>query len=122
MTKRRYKTKWHRYCTVLGVILVALGGLLMLLYGVTAFLEQTIPNSFFLASYIILDENIEYFWSIVSIIVGIVLIIMTIKNDFHAKETLNWIVVAFLLAILGGTMGGLITLGGALIYIIMYIL
>jgi hypothetical protein len=107
---------------MLGVLLVALGGLLMLLYGVTSFLDQTVPNPFFLTSYISIEENIQYFWSIVSIIVGIVLIVITIRNDIHAKETLSWIVIAFLLAILGGTMGGLITLGGALIYLIMYLL
>ncbi|PWI47973.1 hypothetical protein CEE45_08720 [Candidatus Heimdallarchaeota archaeon B3_Heim] len=122
MTKRRYKSKWHRYCTVLGVILVALGGLLMLLYGVTSFIDQSIHNPFFLASYITLDVNIQFLWSIISIIVGVLLIIITIRHDIHAKETMNWIIIAFLLAILGGTLGGLVTLGGALIYIIMYFL
>ncbi len=122
MTKRRYKTQWHRYCTVLGVILVALGGFLMLLYGVTSLLNETLPSPFFLASYISLNEDIQYIWSIVPIIVGVVLIVMTVRNDMHAKETLNWMIIAFLLAVLGGTMGGLITFGGALIYIIMYFL
>ena len=122
MTKRRYKTKWHRYSTVIGVLLVILGGLLMLIYGVTSFIDQTVPNPFPLATYVTLDESIQFLWSIISIIVGVLLIIVSIKYDIHAKETLNWMIIAFLLAILGGTMGGLITLGGALIYIIMYFL
>ena len=96
MTQRRYKTKWHRYCTVLGVLLIVLGGLLMLLYGVVSFIEQTVPNPFFLDSYITVDANIRFLWSILSIIVGGVLIVFTIKHDIHAKETLNWIIIVFL--------------------------
>ncbi|MHA2107339.1 MAG: hypothetical protein ACW99R_06535 [Candidatus Hodarchaeales archaeon] len=122
MTKRRYKTKWHRYTSVIGVLLVVLGGLLMLLYGVASFIDQTIPNPFPLATYVALDESIQFLWSVVSIIVGVLLIVFTIRYNIHAKETLNWTIIAFLLAILGGTMGGLITLGGALIYIIVYFL
>jgi hypothetical protein len=118
MTRRRYKTKWHRYCTILAVILVAFGGLFMLLFGVTAFLNQTIPNPFFLASYFSLGADLEFLWSIVSILVGIIIFLTAVKQKPHINETRGWMMIALLLGILGGTLGGLITFGGSLIYFI----
>ena len=122
MTRHRYKTKWHRYCTILAVILVALGGLIMLLYGVSAFLNQSVPNPFFLASYISLGADLEFLWSIVSILVGIFILLTTVKQKPHQQETRGWMMIALLLGILGGTLGGLITFGGTLIYFIMLFL
>ncbi len=122
MTHRRYKTKWHRYCTILAVILVALGGLIMLLYGVIAFLNQNIPDPFFLASYIALGADLQFLWSIVSILVGVIILITTAKQKPHVQETRGWMMIALLLGILGGTLGGLITFGGGLIYFIIYYL
>ncbi len=118
MTRRKYKTKWHRYCTILAVILVAIGGLLMLLYGVTAFLNQSVPDPFFLATYISLGTDLQFLWSIVSILVGIIVLITTVKQKSHDQETHGWMMIALLLGILGGTLGGLIVFGGSLIYFI----
>jgi len=118
MTRRKYKTKWHRYCTILAVILVAIGGLLMLLYGVTAFLNQSVPDPFFLATYISLGTDLRFLWSIVSILVGIIVLITTVKQKSHVQETRGWMMIALLLGILGGTLGGLIVFGGSLIYFI----
>ena len=118
MTRRKYKTKWHRYCTILAVILVAIGGLLMLLYGVTAFLSQSVPDPFFLATYISLGTDLQFLWSIVSILVGIIVLITTVKQKSHVQETRGWMMIALLLGILGGTLGGLIVFGGSLIYFI----
>ena len=118
MTRRKYKTKWHRYCTILAVILVAIGGLLMLLYGVTAFLNQSVPDPFFLATYISLGTDLQILWSIVSILVGIIVLITTVKQKSHVQETRGWMMIALLLGILGGTLGGLIVFGGSLIYFI----
>ena len=118
MTRRKYKTKWHRYCTILSVILVALGGLLMLLYGVTALLNQSVPDPFFLATYISLGTDLQFLWSIVSILVGIIILITTVKQKPYIQETRGWMIIALLLGILGGTLGGLITFGGSLIYFI----
>jgi hypothetical protein len=122
MTRRSYKTKWHRYCTILAVILVALGGLIMLLYGVIAFLGQNVPDPFFLATYIDLGGNLQFLWSVVSILVGVIILITTVKQKPHVQETREWMMVALLLGILGGTLGGLIAFGGGLIYFIMYFL
>ncbi len=118
MTRRKYKTKWHRYCTILAVILVAIGGLLMLLYGVTAFLNQSVPDPFFLATYISLGTDLQFLWSIVSILVGIIVLITTVKQKSHVQETRGWMMIALLLGILGGTLGGLVVFGGSLIYFI----
>ena len=118
MTRRKYKTKWHRYCTILAVILVAIGGLLMLLYGVTAFLNQSVPDPFFLATYISLGTDLQILWSIVSILVGIIVLMTTVKQKSHVQETRGWMMIALLLGILGGTLGGLIVFGGSLIYFI----
>ena len=118
MTRRKYKTKWHRYCTILAVILVAIGGLLMLLYGVTAFLNQSVPDPFFLATYISLGTDLQILWSIVSILVGIIVLMTTVKQKSHVQETRGWMMIALLLGILGGTLGGLIIFGGSLIYFV----
>jgi len=122
MTRRKFKTKWHRYCTNLAVILVTLGGLLMLLYGVSAFLSQSVPNPFFLATYFSLGTDLQFLWSIVSILVGVIILITTVKQKPHIQETRGWMMINLLLGILGGTLGGLITFGGSLIYFIIYFL
>ena len=122
MTQRKYKTKWHRYCTTLGVIITALGGLFMLLYGTVALINQNIPDPFFLAVYLSLSSDFQFLFSIITIIMGILILGITIKQNPHQKETITWMVVALLLGIVGGTLGGLITLGGTLIYIIFYFL
>jgi len=118
MTRRKFKTKWHRYCTILSVVLVALGGLFMLLYGATAFFNRSVPDPFFLAAYISLGIDLQFLWSIVSILVGIIILITTVKKKPHFQETRSWMMIALLLGILGGTLGGLITFGGSLIYFI----
>ena len=122
MTKRRYRTKWHRYCAVIGVILTALGGLIMLLYGVIGIVEQTIPTPFLLSSYLTLNDELTFLLNLVPIIIGIFILTITARKNVHEKETAKWLVVAFLLAVLGGTLGGLITFGGILIYFIAYFL
>jgi hypothetical protein len=122
MTQRKYKTKWHRYCSTLGTIITALGGLFMLLYGTVALVNQNIPDPFFLATYLSLTPDLQFLFSIISIIMGILILGITIKQNPHQKETMTWMVLALLLGIVGGTLGGLITLGGTLIYIIFYFL
>jgi hypothetical protein len=122
MTQRRYKTKWHRYGSSLGTIITALGGLFMLLYGTVALVNQNIPDPFFLASYLSLTADLQFLFSIISIIMGVLILVITIKQNPHQKETMTWMVIALLLGIVGGTIGGLITLGGTLIYIIFYFL
>lgn len=122
MTQRKYKTKWHRYCTVIGVVITALGGLFMLLYGIVALLEKNIPNPFFLAIYIPLNTDIQFIFSFVSIVTGALILVITAKHNPHTKETMTWMIFALLLGVAGGTLGGLITFGGALIYIIIYFL
>lgn len=122
MTKRTYKTKWHRYCTVIGVIIVALGGLFMLLYGVVALMEQNAPTPFLLATYFSLSIEFQFIYSLISVGTGALILVITAKNNPHMKETQTWMVVAFLLGIIGGTLGGLMILGGVLIYFIVAII
>ncbi len=120
--KRRYKTKWHRYCTIIGVLLVAIGGIFMILLGTEAFLRQAAPETYFLSNFITLDDNISFLLSIVTIICGIGILIATVHQKPHSEETIVWIIIAALLAIIGGTLGGLVVFGGALIYLIFYFL
>jgi hypothetical protein len=122
MTQRKYKTKWHRYCSTIGHIITALGGLFMLFYGAVALINQNIPDPFFLASFIQLESSFLFLFSIISIILGILILVISIKQNPHQKETMTWMVLALLLGVVGGTLGGLITLGGTLIYIIFYFL
>jgi hypothetical protein len=120
--RRRYKTKWHRYGTVIGVLLVAIGGIFMILLGVEAFLRQAAPETYFLSNFITLNENISFLLSIITIICGIAILIATVHQKPHSEDTVIWIIVAAILAIIGGTLGGLVVFGGALIYTIFYLL
>ncbi|MHA1969117.1 MAG: hypothetical protein ACW964_15125 [Candidatus Hodarchaeales archaeon] len=118
--QRRYKTQWHRYGTIIGVLLVALGGLFMIIVGIEAFLRQAVPDTFFLSNYITLDENLSFLLSLVTIVCGIAILVITVHQKPHSQETVVWVILAAVLAIIGGTLGGLITFGGALIYAIFY--
>ena len=118
--QRRYKTQWHRYGTIIGVLLVALGGLFMIIVGIEAFLRQAAPETFFLSNYIPLDANFSFLLSIVTIVCGISILVITVHQKPHSQETMVWIILTAVLAIIGGTLGGLITFGGALIYAIFY--
>lgn len=118
--QRRYKTQWHRYGTIIGVLLVTLGGLFMIIVGIEAFLRQAAPDTFFLSNYINLDANLSFLLSIVTIVSGIAILIITVHQKPHSQETMVWIILTAVLAVIGGTLGGLITFGGALIYAIFY--
>jgi len=123
MAKRRYKTKWHRYGTIIGVLLVAIGGVIMILLGVTDLLNQSTGSAFlFVANFVHLPAEFSFLWSILTIICGIVILVFSVQQKPHEQDTLAWIVVAALLGILGGTLGGLIVFGGALIYFLLYFL
>ena len=118
--QRRFKTQWHRYGTVIGVLLVAIGGLFMIILGVEAFLRHGIPETFFLSNYITLNEDLSFLLSLVTIVCGIAILVITVHQKPHSKETVVWVILSAVLAIIGGTLGGLITFGGALIYTIFY--
>lgn len=122
MTRRRYKSKWHRYGSVISVLLVALGGLFMILYGVIGLLNQSAPETYFLTNYIDLPPEFMIFFSIVSIIAGIGILIVSVQQKPHEKKTATWMVIAAILGVLGGTIGGLIVFGGVLIYFILYLI
>jgi hypothetical protein len=94
----------------------------MLLYGVIGIVEGTIPSPFLLSSYLTLNDDLSFLLNLVPIIVGVFLLTITARKNVHEKETAKWLVIAFLLAILGGTLGGLIAFGGILIYFIAYFL
>jgi hypothetical protein len=94
----------------------------MLLYGVIGLVEQTTPTPFLLISYISLNNDLDFLLNLVSILAGLIILVTTARKNPHEKETAKWLVVAFLLAILGGTLGGLISFGGILIYFIAYFL
>jgi len=122
LTRRRYKSKWHRYGSVISVLLVALGGLFMILYGVIGLLNQSAPETYFLTNYIDLPPEFMIFFSIVSIIAGIGILIVSVQQKPHEKKTATWMVIAAILGVLGGTIGGLIVFGGVLIYFILYLI
>jgi RsiW-degrading membrane proteinase PrsW (M82 family) len=122
MTRRRYKTKWHRYGTVIAVIFAALGGLLQILFGIESLLGQKIPPYFLIGSLLQLPSELALFYGIVPIACGIVVLAIVIKRQPQKNEELVWMVITALVGILGGTLGGLIILGAIFIYIILYYL
>ena len=123
MTKRRYKTKWHRYGTIIGVLLVAIGGVIMILLGVTDLLNQSTESTFlFVTNFVQLPAELSFLWNVLTIICGIVILVFSVQQKPHEQDTSAWIIIAALLGILGGTLGGLIVFGGALIYFLLYLL
>ncbi len=122
MPKRRYKTQWHRYCTIIGVLIVAVGGLFMIIIGVDALLREVVPDTHFLVNFIDLNNNLAFLFSLVTIVCGIAILVATVHQKPHSEDTLIWILLSAILAVIGGTLGGLIVFGGALIYAIFYFL
>lgn len=120
MTNRRFKTKWHRYGTVLSIVFIAIGGIFMILLGVIDFLNQAI-NTNLIIDILPLPTDLLFVWNIVTILCGIVVLIIIVRQKPHEKEALVWVIVSLLLGILGGNLGGLIIFGGALIYLLLYV-
>lgn len=120
MPKRRYKTQWHRYCTVIGVLIVAVGGLFMIIIGVDALFREVVPDTHFLVNFINLDNDLAFLFSLVTIVCGIAILVATVHQKPHSEDTVIWILLSAILAVTGGTLGGLIVFGGALIYAIFY--
>ena len=120
MPKRRYKTQWHRYCTVIGVLIVAVGGLFMIIIGVDALFREVVPDTHFLVNFINLDNDLAFLFSLVTIVCGIAILVATVHQKPHSEDTVIWILLSAILAVIGGTLGGLIVFGGALIYAIFY--
>lgn len=122
MPKRRYKSKWHRYATITGVLLAAIGGVIMIILGVIALVGQTTPINTIMPNLITIPPELNILWSVLTIVAGIAVLIVTIHQKPHEEETIVWMILSAVLAILGGTLGGLITFGGVLIYLLVYIL
>lgn len=123
MSKRSYKSKWHRYGTITGVILVAVGGVIMIILGVLALLSVSPPDNMLLVNINLVPAELAFVWSILTILCGILILGIVVKQKPHEKEVrIFWIVFVALLGILGGTLAGLITFGGVIIYLLMYVL
>lgn len=123
MSKRSYKSKWHRYSTIAGVLIVAVGGVIMIILGVLALFNVSPPNNMLLVNIILLPAELAFLWSILTIICGILILGIIIKQKPHERDVkILWIIASALLGILGGTLAGLITFGGAIIYLLMYVI
>lgn len=122
LPRRKYKTKWHRYGTTAGVLFVAIGGVIMIFLGIIAFFDQTELEILFLSNFFTIPSEFDFLWSILTLVCGGGILFVTIQQKPHDKETVIWMIVSALLAIIGGTLGGLITFGGVLIYLLLYIL
>ena len=122
MPKRKYKSKWHQYGTIIGVLLAAIGGVIMILLGVIALADQTTPLNSIVPTFMNIPPEFDFLWSVLTIVSGVAVLIITAHQKPHAEETIVWMVLSALLAVLGGTLGGLITFGGVLIYLILYII
>lgn len=122
MSKRRYKSKWHRYGTITGVLLAAIGGVIMILLGIIALVGQTTPINTILHNFISIPPEFDILWSILTIASGFAVLLVTIHQKPHEEDTIVWMILSALFAVLGGTLGGLITFGGVLIYLLVYIL
>jgi uncharacterized membrane protein len=106
---------------MLSILFIAIGGIIMILIGITDFLSQAIGSNF-LASIIQLPNELLFVWNIVSILCGIAVLLIIVQQKAHEEEALVWVIVSLLLGILGGTLGGLIVFGGTLIYLLLFIL
>ncbi|MFX0125568.1 MAG: hypothetical protein ACFFAE_18240 [Candidatus Hodarchaeota archaeon] len=122
MPKRRYKSQWHRYGTIAGVLLAAIGGIIMILLGVVALTGQTTPLNTFIPNFISIPSEFDILWSILTIVSGIAVLTVTVHQKPHEEETIVWMILSAILAVLGGTLGGLITFGGVLIYLLVYVI
>ena len=122
LPKRKYKSKWHRYGTITGVLLAAIGGVIMILLGVTALVSQTTPFNTVVPTFISIPPEFDFLWSILTIVSGVAVLLVTAHQKPHAEETIVWMILSALLAVLGGTLGGLITFGGVLIYLILFVI
>jgi hypothetical protein len=120
MPRRRYKSKWHRYGTIIGVLLVAIGGIIMIVYGAIALTERTAPEYMLVSNFIEISSELQFFWALIPVICGITILAVTVQQKPHENETLVWMVIALILGVIGGTLGGLIVFCGALIYLILY--
>lgn len=121
MPKRSYKSKWHGYGIIAGVLIVAVGGVIMILLGVLALFNVSPPSYILLANIIPLPAELAFLWSIMTIACGILILGIIIKQKPHERDVIIlWIIASALLGVLGGTLGGLITLGGAIIYLLVY--
>lgn len=94
----------------------------MILLGVLALFDQTTPNNLLLSNFISIPSELDFLWSIITIICGIAILAVTVQQKPHEEDNIVWMILSALLGILGGTLGGLITFGGALIYLLVYIL
>ena len=122
MPKRRYKSKWHRYGTLTGVLLAGIGGVIMILLGVIALAGQTTPINTIIPNFISIPPELNILWSVLTIVSGSAVLIVTAHQKPHEKDTVVWMILSAVLAVLGGTLGGLITFGGVLIYLLVYII
>ena len=94
----------------------------MIILGIIALFDQTIPKNMVIPNFISIPLEFDILWSILTIVAGIAVLIVTIHQKPHEEETIVWMILSAVLAILGGTLGGLITFGGVLIYILVYII
>ncbi|MFW9854213.1 MAG: hypothetical protein ACFFFG_04105 [Candidatus Thorarchaeota archaeon] len=120
MTRRHYKTRWHRDGTIIAVILAALGGLLQILFGVEGLIGQRSPTYFYIGSLIHLPADLIIIYAVVPIVCGIIVLAITFKQQPHKNDELVWMIITAIVGVLGGTLGGLIVLGAVFIYIILY--
>ncbi|MFX1515919.1 MAG: hypothetical protein ACFFC6_06390 [Promethearchaeota archaeon] len=122
MPKRKFKSKWHQYGTITGVLLAAIGGVIMIILGAIALAGQTTLTNTIMPTLIVIPPEFDFLWSILTIVAGIAVLLVTVHQKPYAEETTVWMILSALLAVLGGTLGGLITFGGVLIYLILYII
>ena len=94
----------------------------MILLGVLALFDQTTPNNLLLSNFISIPPEFNFLWSIITIVCGIAILAVIVQQKPHEEDTIVWMILSALLGILGGTLGGLIIFGGALIYLLVYIL
>lgn len=107
---------------IVGVLLTAIGGVIMILLGIVALVNQTTPINAILPNFISIPSEVNMLWGVLTVVCGIAILIVTIHQKPHAEDTIVWMILSALLAILGGTLGGLITFGGVIIYLLIYVI
>ena len=94
----------------------------MILLGVTALIDQATPSNAIIPNFFSIPPEFVLLWSVLTIVSGIAILLVTVHQKPHSEDTVIWMILSAILAIIGGTIGGLITFGGVIIYLLLYVI
>ncbi len=119
MGRRRYRTKNEDTVAKIGEVLVALGGVFMLVLALQGILNRSSSRYG-----VQLFTNIDpLLYGIISLVCGALLIFSVYANE---KGTIDndviFVILTLVLEVIGGTTGALIAFAGTIIYMLVFII